>query len=117
MNPDLLIGLAVTAVPAYVIGYLMLNKNMPVFRMYLAMIAIGLGYLYFTGGLEDIGATFGRHAKESPAAAVSVPAAKPATPAPAADTKTETAPAPAASEQKPASTQADPYPGAPKPAQ
>lgn len=103
MNPDLLIGLAATAVPAYVVGYLMLNKNMPVFRMYLAMIAIGLGYLYFTGGLEDIGATFGRHMKESPAAAVSAPAAKPAAPAPAAEKPTtETAPPPAAGEPKPA---------------
>jgi hypothetical protein len=103
LNPDLLIGLAATAVPAYVIGYLMLNKNMPVFRMYLAMIALGLGYLYFTGGLEDIGATFGRHVKETPAAAVYAPAAKPAAPPPAAETpKAETAPAPAAGEPKPA---------------
>ena len=103
MNPDLLIGLAATAVPAYVVGYLMLNKNMPVFRMYLAMIAIGLGYLYFTGGLEDIGATFGRHVKQAPAAAVTAPAAKPADHAPAADApKAETAPAPAGAEPKPA---------------
>lgn len=103
MNTDLLIGLAATAVPAYVVGYLMLNKYMPVFRMYLAMIAIGLGYLYFTGGLEDIGATFGRHMKETPTVVAPAPATKPA--APAAETpKTEAAPAPApaAAEPKPA---------------
>lgn len=116
MNPDLLIGLAATAVPAYVVGYLMLNKNMPVFRMYLAMIAIGLGYLYFTGGLEDIGAMFGKHRNEAPAAAVSAPAAKPVEHAPAAAApKAETAPAPAAGEPK-AETAPAPATGEPKPA-
>lgn len=137
MTPDLLIGLAAVAVPAYVVGYLMLAKNKAVFRMFVAMLLIGLGYLYVTGALQDIGATFARHTQTTAAPAVVTPAKTPAAEtktAPAAaeqPTKTEAAPAaeetktvpaaadtPAAPETKPApSTQVDPYPGAPKPAQ
>ncbi len=45
MTMDLLIGLLVAVVPLFVVGYLMLKDKKPIFRMYLAMLAIALGYL------------------------------------------------------------------------
>lgn len=154
MMTDLMVGLLVTAVPALAVGYLMLNKQPPIFRMFIVMVLVGLGYLTATGAIEDIGAKVQGHAAPTPVAAPeAAPAATPTTEAPKAETpaateaaptpsaeetKTEAAPAakepatttePAASEtqpeaattpdaaQPPASTQVDPYPGAPKPAQ
>ncbi len=149
---DLVMGLLVTAVPAFAVGYLMLNKQPPIFRMFIVLVLVGLGYLTATGAIEDIGAKVQGKAAPTPVAAPAEPAPAPATepaatepaatetaPAPAAEeTKTDAAPAaaepptttaPAASEttpeattapdaaQPPASTQVDPYPGAPKPAQ
>jgi hypothetical protein len=143
---DLIMGLLVTAVPAFAVGYLMLNKQPPIFRMFLVMVLVGLGYLTATGAIEDIGAKVQGKAAPTPVAApqpAPVPATEPTAtetaPAPAAEeTKTEAAPAPAEpptttapaagettpeaatapdAAQPPASTQVDPYPGAPKPAQ
>lgn len=82
MTTNLLIGLAVTAVPAFVIGYLILNKKPPIFRMYIAMVLVGLGYLVATGAIEDIGSTFGRSAPVATSEPAPVPAAS-ETPKPA----------------------------------
>lgn len=137
MMTDLMMGLLVTAVPALAVGYLMLNKQPPIFRMFIVMVLVGLGYLTATGAIEDIGAKVQGKAAPTPVAApqpapaaeapkADTPAATQAAPAPAAEeTKTEAAPAPAEpatmtapeATQPPASTQVDPYPGAPKPAQ
>ena len=101
---DLIMGLLVTAIPAFAVGYLMLNKQPPIFRMFIVMVLVGLGYLTATGAIEDIGAKVqGRAAPTPVAAPVPAPAAEtPATQAPAAaePAATETAPAPAAEETK-----------------
>lgn len=55
MNENTIIGFLVAFVPLFAVGYLMLNKNRGVFRMFVAMLIIGLGYLGFTGALDDIG--------------------------------------------------------------
>lgn len=77
MTSDAIIGLVVTGLVGFTIGYLMLNKKPPIFRMYLAMLGLAIGYLYATGAIEDIGAKFGRHTP-SPAAAVPATAPTPA---------------------------------------
>ena len=135
MMTDLVVGLLATAVPALAVGYLMLNKQPPIFRMFIVMVLVGLGYLTATGAIEDIGAKVQGKAAPTPVAAPATspepakaePAATQAAPATAPEeTKTEAAPATAdpatttaapEATQPPASTQVDPYPGAPKPAQ
>lgn len=97
MKQELLVGLLALGVPLLALGYLMLRRNRGVFRMYLAMILIGLGYLTATGALTDIGRTLmGAEGEVMP---VQSPAPAPAaeTPAPAAET-----PAPAPAEPAPA---------------
>jgi hypothetical protein len=100
MSDTLVIGLLGTFVPLFTVGYLMLNKQAGVFRMFVAMLLVGLGYLTATGAMEDIGARILGKSN-----GVAVPAAATA-PAPAADKAA--APAPAA-EKAPA-----PAPEAPK---
>lgn len=138
MTENLIIGLLVTAIPGFVLGYLMLSKQPAIFRMFIAMVLVGLGYLTATGAMEDIGSrvTGKRNdivvpveaapatetpAAEAPAAeapAAETPKAEAAPAAAPADAPTTDAAAPAAAPATPApSTQVDPYPGAPKPAQ
>ena len=57
MNKDLIVGLIVMFVPLFVAGYLMLRKQPGIFRMFMAMLLVGLGYLTLTGAVNDIGAT------------------------------------------------------------
>ena len=45
MTENLIIGLLVTAIPGFVLGYLMLSKQPAIFRMFIAMVLVGLGYL------------------------------------------------------------------------
>jgi hypothetical protein len=80
MNMELILGLLVTAVPAIAIGYFMLSKQPGIFRMFVAMVLIGLGYLTATGAINEIGTkvlsgTYG--------APTHVPEASPVTTAPA----------------------------------
>ena len=56
MNKDLIVGLIVMFVPLFVAGYLMLRKQPGIFRMFIAMLLVGLGYLTLTGAVNDIGA-------------------------------------------------------------
>ena len=81
MNSDLIIGLLVTAVPLLGIGYFMLAKQPGIFRMFVAMVLIGLGYLTATGAITDIGSQITGGTATTPTEAVAP--APPATPAPA----------------------------------
>ncbi len=55
MSTNLVVGLLASFVPLFAVGYLMLNKKPPIFRMFVAMLLVGLGYLTATGAIEDIG--------------------------------------------------------------
>ena len=77
MNKDLIVGLIVMFVPLFVAGYLMLRRQPGIFRMFMAMLLVGLGYLTLTGAVNDIGATIlGK--KERMMAPAPVPATAPA---------------------------------------
>ena len=79
MNTELIVGLVVMFVPLFAGGYLMLRNQTSIFRMFVAMLLIGLGYLTMTGAVNEIGA------KVLNKVPVMAPAAVPATaPAPAA---------------------------------
>jgi hypothetical protein len=86
VNKDLIVGLITTFVPLFAGGYLMLRKQESIFRFFIAMLLIGMGYLTATGAINDIGRTvlgkmnYDHAAPTVPAAA---PAAAPAAPAPA----------------------------------
>lgn len=86
MNQELIVGLVALGIPLFAVGYLMLRKNAGIFRMYLAMLLIGLGYLTATGSMNDIGRqVMGIDGMPAmPAADAPAPAAPaaPATPAP-----------------------------------
>ena len=82
MNEDLIVGLLATGIPLFGAGYLMLRQQPGIFRMFAAMLLIGLGYLSATGAMNDIGGKVmgkvnGMTPEETPAAA---PAPAPATP-------------------------------------
>ncbi len=82
MNEALLVGLLALGVPLFGVGYFMLRKNPGVFRMFVAMLLIGLGYLTATGALSDIGhKIMGAEGEvmpvESPAPAAPAPAHAP----------------------------------------
>ncbi len=82
MSSDLIVGLLAAFVPLFAVGYLMLNKKPPIFRMFVAMLLVGIGYLTATGAIEDIGARLvggGPAAVEAPVAPAAKEAAKPAT--------------------------------------
>ena len=80
MNEDLIVGLLATAIPLFAVGYLMLRRNAGIFRMFMAMLLIGLGYLTATGAMSDIGASV--MGKVNQAIPETAPVAAPA-PAPA----------------------------------
>ncbi|MFA5948931.1 MAG: hypothetical protein WC807_01465 [Hyphomicrobium sp.] len=52
---ETLAGLLAVAVPALIIGVVVLGRTRPVLFMYLAALAVGLGYLTVTGSVDDIG--------------------------------------------------------------
>ena len=92
MNQDLIVGALALGVPLFAVGYFMLRRNAGIFRMFVAMLLIGIGYLTATGAISDIGrAIMGNDAVVVPVETPVAPAAPAAkTAAPAAD-----APAPA----------------------
>jgi hypothetical protein len=82
MNEELIAGLLVLGVPLLGGGYLALRNNTAVFRMFVAMVLIALGYLTATGAVNDIGTTvLGAVKGGAPATPAVTPAATPA-PAP-----------------------------------
>jgi hypothetical protein len=113
MNEELIVGLLALAVPLLGGGYFALRNNTGIFRMFVAMVLVGLGYLTVTGALNDIGATILGKAPVAASAektAAPAPAEKPAAAAapvaPAPKVEAPAAPAPAAT----------PPPAAPAPA-
>lgn len=83
MNEEILVGVLALGVPLFAVGYFVLRKNPGVFRMFAAMLLIGLGYLTATGALTDIGRKImGAEGEVMPAAA---PVTATETPAPAAE--------------------------------
>jgi hypothetical protein len=131
MSEQLITGLLALGVPLLGGGFLALRNNTAVFRMFVAMVLIALGYLTATGAVEDIGTTvLGMVQGSAPAPAVvpaSAPVEKPAavvpapapaaTPAPEAETPaapaTEETRAPAATPEPEAETPAAPAPAPP----
>jgi hypothetical protein len=118
MNEELLVGLLALAVPLFGVGFLMLRRQAGIFRMFVAMLLIGLGYLAATGALGDIGRkVLGRGDGSLPApmpaktGAAPPPAAAPVTP-PAAtpSAATPSTPPPAATPPPPAATPTQPAP-------
>lgn len=100
MNQELLVGVLALGVPLFAVGYLMLRKNPGIFRMFAAMLLIGLGYLTATGALTDIGhKILGAEGEVMPAAAPApateapAMAPAPAEPEPAAEPPAEPPPA------------------------
>ncbi|MEQ1653229.1 MAG: hypothetical protein ABL897_12130 [Hyphomicrobium sp.] len=82
MNQELIVGLVALGIPLFAVGYLMLRKNAGIFRMYLAMLLIGLGYLTATGSMNDIGRqVMGIDGMPAPVAVPAADAPAPAAPA------------------------------------
>jgi len=119
MNDDLVLGLVSAAVPLLLIGFLALRRLPAVFAFFVAVVAVGLGYLTTTGAVKDFGATVRSHvppgilpAKEEKAEPASGPAMTPMTPPPAATP----APAPEPTPAPPAATPAPQPTPSPAPA-
>jgi len=50
-----IVGALVLGIPAAIVAYFALwSRNRPVFWFALALVAVGLGYLDFTGALDDV---------------------------------------------------------------
>ncbi len=92
MSTDLIAGLLATFIPLFAVGYLMLNKKPPIFRMFVAMLLVGVGYLTATGAIEDIGARVTGGGSPAVVEVPVVPAAKDAA-KPAADAPADAKPA------------------------
>jgi outer membrane biosynthesis protein TonB len=118
---ETILGFLALAVPAILVGGIVLGRSKPILWMYLAAIAVGLGYLYTTGTVDDVGKKAVSYIgtppvpEATPAAAPEPAAAPAAEPAPAPAPETPPAAAPAAPETPPAETPAPTEP-APAPA-
>jgi len=115
---ETIIGILAIGVPALLIGGIVLGRYRPVFWMYFLALAIGIGYLYTTGTVDDVGKQAIEYVGTPPAAtpaaapaAAPEPAAAPApepapaaeaAPAPAPEAAPEPAPAPEAAPEAPA---------------
>ncbi|HRN89959.1 hypothetical protein [Hyphomicrobium sp.] len=110
---DTQLGLIVTAVPALIIGLILLGRYKPVLWMYIGAFAIGLGYLTVQGTMERVGQeTRAYLPAEKAAEPLVAPAPAPAVaPAPVAVPEPDPAPEP---EAVPAPTPATP-PATPAP--
>ena len=114
---DTTLGLVSAAVPLLIIGFLILRRLPWIFAFFVALLAVGLGYLETTGAVRDFGhkvrvtlpeGVVGPHrVTETPAAEkpAEAPAMAPAAPAPAESTTTAPASPPA---DQPATTPATP---------
>lgn len=107
---DTHLGLIVTAVPALIIGLILLSRYKPVLWMYIGAVAIGLGYLTVQGTVEDIG-------RETRAYLPAEKAAEPlVAPAPAPAVAPEPVPTPPAPVPAPSPSPAPEAAPAPSPA-
>jgi outer membrane biosynthesis protein TonB len=110
---ETVIGILAIAVPALLIGGILLGRYRPVFWMYFAALVIGIGYLYTTGTVDDVGKQAIGYVGTPPAA---TPAAAPepaAAPAPAPAAAPEPAPAPAPESAPAPAPEAAPAPETP----
>ncbi|MBX9682731.1 MAG: hypothetical protein K2X41_02975 [Hyphomicrobium sp.] len=113
MSENILVGLAALGIPLLAAAYLMLRRHAPVFRMVVAMILLGLGYLTATGAISDIGATLMGQPIVPAVIETPVPAAPAETaPTPAPTPSPTVTPEAAPSPSDPAAT----VPGEPPPA-
>jgi len=105
------IGLLVTAVPALLIGGILLGRYRAVLWFYIAALVVGLGYLTTTGAIDDIGKQAMTYIPTSAAAPEAAPEA-----APAAAPEAEPAPAPEAASppETPPAAAPDAAPSAPE---
>jgi hypothetical protein len=76
-------GVLALALPLLLLGLLFLRRNGVVFLFYVVLCAVGIGYLFTTGALDDIGnqvldlanqATTEKAAEPAPAAPTPAPA-------------------------------------------
>ncbi len=72
-------GVLALALPLLLLGLLFLRRNGAVFLFYVALCAVGIGYLVTTGAVDDIGTKV----LDLVGQATSEKAAEPAAPAPA----------------------------------
>ena len=79
MNKEMIVGLVVTFVPLFAAGYLMLRKQASIFRFFLAMLVVGIGYLTATGAVNEIGAQVLMHKPVMLQEPATVPVTAPAT--------------------------------------
>jgi hypothetical protein len=128
---ETILGFVALAVPAVLIGGIVLGRSKPILWMYLVAIAVGLGYLYTTGTVDDVGKKAIEYVGTPPTpaptpaaapepAAAPAPEAAPAAPEapPAEAPAAEPAPAPeappaAAPEAAPAAPETPPAEAAP----
>ena len=109
---ETLLGFLTIGVPLILVGGILLGRWRPVVLMYLAAVAVGLGYLYTTGTVDEIGKKAVTYVGTPPVPAPAPapePAATPApeaTPPPAAEPAPAPEAAPAAPETPPAETPA-----------
>lgn len=117
---DTHLGLIVTAVPALIIGLVMLGRYKPVLWMYIGAMAIGLGYLTVQGTMADIGReTRSYLPTEKAAEPAPEPEAAPATapvPDPTPPPAPEPTPAPQGAPEPVPDSPTAPTPPAPEPA-
>jgi hypothetical protein len=72
------VGIAALAIPLFLGGLLFFSRNRAVFLFYLAMVAVGIGYLTSTGAVDDIGAiALEKAGMTAPPAATPAPAPSP----------------------------------------
>jgi len=117
------IGLLVIGIPALLIGGILLGRYRPVFWMFVAALAVGLGYLTTTGTVDEVGKQAIGYVGTPPPAATPAAAPEPAAAEPTPAAAPEPAPAPApeaapapAPEAAPAPAPEAPAPEAPAPA-
>jgi hypothetical protein len=118
-----LLGLLTLVIPLLLIGIIALRRLPWILAFFVALVAVGAGYLHTTGGLKDIGRQVRTYVpagilaeRKAPAPEATAPAAPPAE-APAMAPATPPAEAPAMAPAAPAPAAAPPAPApAPTPA-
>lgn len=125
---DTTLGIIALAVPLIIIGFFALRRLPWVFAFFIALVAVGIGYLHTTGAIKDIGhqvrvalpaGMIPEHKKaeeaepaEGGAMKALPPPAEPAPTPPATPPAAEPAPTPPAAESTPATPPATPAPEA-----
>jgi hypothetical protein len=61
------VGILLLTVPPILIGYFLFRRNLAVFRLLVALVLVGTGYLIMTGAARDIGRSVLTVSKTAPA--------------------------------------------------